>query len=115
MKKNKLFIISLFLNVFFLFSQEKNNISNDQLNNMFFSNDDMNSIFFSKKNVNHYKIKSFDALGNKIPLCINENLEIFLDCENRIKYAQIIDSKIYDNEMNLIGHCYFGKITEKNI
>ena len=115
MKKNKLFIISLFLNVFFLFSQEKNNISNDQLNNMFFSNDDMNSIFFSKKNVNHYKIKSFDALGNKIPLCINEKLEIFLDCENRIKYAQIIDSKIYDNEMNLIGHCYFGKITEKNI
>ena len=49
MKKNKLFIITLFLNIFFLFSQEKNNISNDQLNNMFFSNDDMNSIFSLKK------------------------------------------------------------------
>ena len=34
---------------------------------------------------------------------VSERLEIFLDCENRTKYAQIIDSKIYDNEINLIN------------
>ena len=49
MKKNKLFIISLFLNIFFLFPQENNKISKDQLKNMFFSDNDMNSIFLLKK------------------------------------------------------------------
>ena len=115
MKKNNFFLFLFIFCSFYSFSQEEKRITKAELKKNFFSNSNYKNPFFNGEDLKNFEITSFDALGNKIPLCINNNLEIFLDCETKIKYAQIINSTIYDLDMNKIGHCYLGKITEKKI
>jgi hypothetical protein len=114
MKKNNILFFIFLLCIFSSFSQEEKGISNEELNKIFYSSNDFDNAF-SDQNLKHFEIKSFDALGNQIPLCINEKLEIFLDCKSKEKYAQIINSIIYDLDMNKIGHCFLGKITKKDL
>jgi len=114
MKKNSILIYTFLLCSFFSFSQEKSKKSKEELKSIFYSSFDYNNSF-SGQDFKNFEIKSFDALGNEIPLCINGELEIFLDCKSKKKYAQIIDSVIYDLDMNKIGHCFLGKITKKNL
>ena len=114
MKKNSILICIFLLYSFFSFSQEEEKKTKKDLKNIFYSSSDYNNSF-SGQDFKYFEIKSFDALGNPIPLCINEKLEIFLDCESKKKYAQIINSIIYDEDMNKIGHCFLGKITKKDV
>ena len=114
MKKNNILIFIFLLYSFFSFSQEKNEKSIKDLKSIFHSSDEY-SDSFSGQDLKYFEIKSFNAFGEQIPLCINENLEIFLDCELKIKYAQIINSIIYDLDMNKIGHCFLGKKTKKDL
>ncbi len=114
MKKTKTLIFLFLLFSFISFSQEEKNKTKEELKKSFFSSSDYDN-YFNERDLNHFEIKSFDALGNQIPLCINEKLEIFLDCKSRKKYAQIINSVIYDLEMNKIGYCFLGKITKRDL
>lgn len=114
MKKNNILIKIFLLLSIWSFSQEKDRLSKEDLKNIFYSNNE-NSNYYSSQDFNHFEIKSFDALGKQIPLCINEKLEIFIDCKSKIKYAQIINSCIYDLDMNKIGYCFLGKITKKDL
>jgi len=111
MKKNNILFFLVLLYSFSSFSQEK---QKEELKRIFSSDSDSQT-FINEQDFKHFEIKSFDALGNQIPLCINEKLEIFLDCKSKKKYAQIINSIIYDLDMNKIGHCFLGKITKKNV
>ena len=114
MKKNNILIFIFLLYSFFSFSQEKSEKSIKDLKSIFHSSDEY-SDSFSGQDLKYFEIKSFNAFGEQIPLCINEKLEIFLDCESKIKYAQIINSIIYDLDMNKIGHCFLGKKTKKDL
>ena len=114
MKKTKTLIFLFLLFSFISFSQEEKNKTKEELKKSFFSSSDYDN-YFNERDLNHFEIKSFDAFGNQIPLCINEKLEIFLDCKSRKKYAQIINSVIYDLEMNKIGYCFLGKITKRDL
>ncbi len=115
MKKNNFLLFLFIFCSFFSLSQEEKSMTKTELKKNFFSNSNYKNSSFNSEDLKNFEITSFDALGNKIPLCINNNLEISLDCKSKIKYAQIINSTIYDLDMNKIGHCFFGKITEKDI
>ena len=114
MNKNNLYYIILIFLPLITFSQGENNvITGDELRRVFFLdyNHDDN---FDIKDFENFNIKSYDSQGIEIPLCINSNLEIFINCEIQIPYAQIINSVIYDMNMDKIGYSFLG-VTEDNV
>ena len=112
MKKNNL-LFYCFLFSLISFSQDLE-IEKNELRKKFFSTIDYQKVF-SPDDFKHFEIVSFNSMNKRIPLCINENLEILMPCESKKISAKIIDSIIYDTLMNKIGHCFLGKITKENV
>ena len=115
MIKNKFSLLLMFFISMNIFSQEKNEI---------ISGDDLRKVFFTEYNFEkqfdinefeNFNIKSYNSNDEEIPLCINSNLEIFIDCDIESPYAQIINSVIYDMNMNKIGYSFLGSSEEKII
>ena len=80
-------------------------------------------MFFSEYNFeNQFDINDFENLilnpltlkELKFHFCINQ-LEIYIDCNIETPYAQIINSIIYDMDMNKIGYSFLGTSEEKII
>ena len=114
MIKNNLYKILLIFIPLAIFSQEKTEvISGDELRKVFFLDYNHNNQF-DIKDFENFNIKSFDSKGIEIPLCINSNLEIFINCDIQVPYAQIINSVIYDMNMHKIGYSFLG-VTEENV
>ena len=114
MKNNFSFILCLLLSIN-IYSQEKNNIiKGDDLRKVFFSEYNFENQF-DINDFENFNIKSFNSEGIEIPLCINSNLEIYIDCNIETPYAQIINSIIYDMDMNKIGYSFLGTSEEKII
>ena len=111
--KNNLYSILFILLPILTFSQEKAKIiSGNELRKVFFLDYDNNQ--FDIKEFENFNIKAFNSEGKEIPLCINSNLEIFMNCKIDIPYAQIINSVIYDINMHKIGYSFLG-VTEESI
>ncbi len=114
MMRNNLYFVFLFFIPLLIFSQEKTRvISGDELRRVFFL-DYNHDNQFDIKDFENFNIKAFNSSGKEIPLCINSNLEIFIDCKLENPYAKIINSVIYDMNMNKVGYSFLG-VTEENI